>query len=68
MVDPLRFLEEQKIDPGLIKALRAFRDRYEVESKAQNRLASPMIPFYGKDILEMAIAGLLEGENLLLYC
>ncbi|MBR2527492.1 MAG: AAA family ATPase [Blautia sp.] len=66
MVDPLRFLEEQKIDPGLIKALRAFRDRYEVESKAQNRLASPMIPFYGKDILEMAIAGLLEGENLLL--
>ena len=26
----------------------------------------PSIPFYGKDILEMAIAGLLKGENLLL--
>ncbi|MBR5583880.1 MAG: MoxR family ATPase, partial [Lachnospiraceae bacterium] len=32
----------------------------------QVRVPKPPIPFYGKDILEMSIATLLKGENLLL--
>lgn len=34
--------------------------------RAAARVSRPSIPFYGKEILEMSIAGLLEGENLLL--
>ena len=32
----------------------------------ENRMSTPEIPFFGKEILEMAIAALLQGENLLL--
>ena len=32
----------------------------------KKRVVKPGIPFYGKEILEMAIAALLEGQNLLL--
>ena len=37
-----------------------------MEEEVARRIVEPSIPFYGKDILEMAIAALLEGENLLL--
>ncbi len=40
-------------------------EKYGVDQRQQARV-KPSIPFYGKEILEMAIAGLLEGENLLL--
>ena len=33
---------------------------------AWERVVQPSIPFYGKEILEMAMAALLEGSNLLL--
>ena len=39
---------------------------YPVDEEVARRIVEPSIPFYGKDILEMAIAALLEGENLLL--
>ncbi len=59
-------LREQQVDGGLIADLEAFRKRYEVEESQKKRLAAPSIPFYGKEILEQAIAALLQGENLLL--
>ena len=62
----LSFLEEQGVSPCLIKGVEEFRKSYEVPDEAAHRLAVPSIPFYGKDILEMAIAALLAGENLLL--
>ena len=62
----LKFLEEQDVNPALIEAVRQFRERYPVEESVASRIIRPNIPFYGKDILEMAIAALLEGENLLL--
>ncbi|MDO4491474.1 MAG: MoxR family ATPase [Lachnospiraceae bacterium] len=62
----LDFLREQQVSEGLIRDLEEFRSRYDVEAAAQTRLAKPILPFYGKKILEMAIAGLLQGENLLL--
>ena len=46
--------------------MEEFRSTYETADTVKNKIAKPSIPFYGKDILEMAIAGLLQGENLLL--
>ena len=65
-MEELKFLEEQQVAPELIKRVEEFRSRYEVAPETVDRIVKPSIPFYGKDILEMAIAGLLKGENLLL--
>ena len=65
-MEELKFLEEQQVAPELIKRVEEFRSRYEVVPETADRIVKPSIPFYGKDILEMAIAGLLKGENLLL--
>jgi len=59
-------LREQKVDEGLIADLMAYRVKYDVDDKVKERIIEPTIPFYGKDILEMAISALLQGENLLL--
>ena len=65
-MEELKFLEEQQVAPELIKRVEEFRSRYEVVPETAGRIVKPSIPFYGKDILEMAIAGLRKGENLLL--
>lgn len=62
----ISYLEQQKIDAGLISDVKVFRETYETEAEVQDRLAVPDMLFYGKDILEMSIAALLQGENLLL--
>ncbi len=66
MQEELHFLREQQVSEGLIRDLEEYRSRYSVDEAVQARLAKPVIPFFGKKILEMAIAGLLQGENLLL--
>ena len=60
------FLEEQGVSSALIKKVENFRETYPVDEAAKHRVAVPSMPFYGREILEMAIAGLLKGENLLL--
>lgn len=65
-MEELKFLEEQQVEPGLIRKVEEFRSTYNTEETVRNRIVKPAIPFYGRDILEMAIAGLLQGENLLL--
>ena len=62
----LEFLKEQNVSESLIHGIEEFRRNYNVDEGAAARVTRPSIPFYGKEILEMAIAGLLEGENLLL--
>ncbi|MBQ8304689.1 MAG: AAA family ATPase [Blautia sp.] len=62
----LDYLREQGVSEELLQRVAAFRDMYPVNEEARHRLLTPAMPFYGKEILEMAIAGLLEGENLLL--
>lgn len=62
----LRYLEEQNVSPALLTEVRKFRETYPVTEVVKNRVAQPPIPFYGRKILEMAIAALLEGENILL--
>lgn len=65
-MDELQFLWEQQVNPLLIEKVEEFRKNYPVEEKVKKRVVKPGIPFYGKEILEMAIAALLEGQNLLL--
>ena len=60
------YLKEQNVDAGLIEDLRQFREKYEVAQEVRDRVIEPAIPFYGREILEMAISALLQGENLLL--
>ena len=65
-MEELRFLEEQNVSPELIKRVEEFRQAYPVKEEAAGRITKPSIPFYGKEILEMAIAAILQGQNLLL--
>ena len=59
-------LEKQGVSPSLIQEIQRFRERYPVQEKVKSRLAKPEMPFFGKEILEMAVEGLLQGENILL--
>lgn len=52
--------------PELIKRAEEFRQAYPVKDEVAGRIIRPSIPFYGKEILEMAIAAILQGQNLLL--
>lgn len=65
-MEELQFLVEQQVDSGLLEGVREFRAQYPVLEEVKNRIVKPPIPFYGKEILEMAIAALLQGENVLL--
>ena len=65
-MEELRFLEEQNVSPELIKRVEEFRQAYPVKEEAAGRITQPSIPVYGKEILEMAIAAILQGQNLLL--
>lgn len=65
-MNELKFLEEQGVSSSLINKIVKFREVYPVSDEVKNRIIKPAIPFYGKDILEMVIAGILQGQNLLL--
>ncbi|WP_439749803.1 AAA family ATPase [Lactonifactor longoviformis] len=62
----LQFLQDQGVNPFLIQGVEEFRRQYAVADEVKTRIVAPSIPFYGREVLEMAIAALLEGENLLL--
>lgn len=66
MIKEFQFLEEQGVSPALLEKVEVFRAEHPVAEEVMHRIVKPSIPFYGKEILEMAIAGLLQGENLLL--
>ncbi len=65
-MDDLKFLEEQHVSPELIQGVMRYREEYTVAEEAADRIVKPMLMFYGREILEMAIAALLDGENILL--
>ena len=60
------YLWEQGVNEKLIQDLERFAASYPVAEEVKNRVSRPDIPFYGKEILEMSVAALLQGENLLL--
>ena len=52
----LEFLKEQNVSENLIRGIEEFRKDHGVDEAATARVTRPSIPFYGKEILEMAIA------------
>lgn len=66
MQEELKIFEAQGVDGRLLAQVEAFRGEYPVSESVKDRVLMPPIPFYGKEILEMAVAALLEGSNLLL--
>ena len=46
--------------------LAQFKERYAVDAAVQSRIAKPPVEFIGEEIFELAVAALLQGENLLL--
>lgn len=62
----IQYLEAQNINKSLIRDVEKFLQTYEVAPEMERRVLTPSMPFYGKDILEMGIAALLQKENLLL--
>lgn len=65
-MNELEFLREQQVDKGLIEGVEEFRCKYPVEEGEQSRVSCPDMYFYGREVLEMGLAALLQGENLLL--
>lgn len=65
-MEAMQYLEMQEINPVLIREVRKFREIYQVADEVKHRVVVPVMPFYGKEILEMGIAALLQKENLLL--
>lgn len=62
----MKFLTDQGVDTGLVDAVREYREKHPVDEAAAHRVVRPQIPFFGKEVLEMGIAALLQGENILL--
>ena len=46
--------------------LERFKARYPVDPAAQGRISKPPVEFIGEEILNLAVAALLQGENILL--
>lgn len=61
-----QYLQSQNISRELIEEVAEFRNRYDTDLLVKDRCPLPELPFYGTDILEMAITALLRGQNLLL--
>lgn len=59
-------LKKQGVSETLLMEVEKFRQSYPLDEVLENRCVRPQMPFFGGEILEMAIAGLLAGENILL--
>lgn len=66
MEKTMEALRAQGVDSDLLEMIREFREIYPVESSLQSRVSRPMIPYYGKEIFEMAAYALLQGQHILL--
>ena len=59
-------LEQEGVDPVLLKEVRAFHDANPPDPVAAGRVPQPRFLYYGKQVWEAAAAALLCGENILL--
>ena len=67
MEDKIRkTLQEQGVSLRLLEQIERFARRFPADEEGRRRMRPPLIPFFGKEIFEMAAIALLEGENLLL--
>ena len=61
--EEIQRLEEQGISGHILEELMEFRRENDTGDAAEERCIRPQIPFFGKEVLEMAIAALLAGET-----
>ena len=66
MIKELEYIAKQGVDAKLLEAVEHFRCEYEVSEEVAARIEKPAIEFLGKDVLEMTISAILQGENILL--
>lgn len=59
-------LLNQGVDEKLINDAIKFKEFYKIEDNLKYRIADSRKYFYGKEIWNMAISAILEGENILL--
>lgn len=60
----IKYLQEENIDENLIRQLEAYRKENGLANN--DRVIKPEYRYYGKEVLEEAIAALLAGKNILL--
>ncbi|MCI7238513.1 MAG: AAA family ATPase [Anaerococcus sp.] len=58
------YLREENIDENLIRQVKVYREKNKAYEN--RRIRKPQYKFYGKEVLEEALAALLAGKNLLL--
>ena len=46
--------------------LEQFKKQYVADEAVRSRIAEPPVKFIGDEIMELAVAALLQGENVLL--
>lgn len=59
----LENLRSQNVDENLISLVEEYRKNNAIDDK---RVEKPEFTYYGKDVLNQAIAGILAGKNILL--
>ncbi|MDD7306661.1 MAG: AAA family ATPase [Peptoniphilaceae bacterium] len=59
----IEYLSKQNVDPNLIKLVEEYRKENAIND---SRIEKPEFAYYGKEVLEQAIAGILAGKNILL--
>ena len=62
----IEFLQENGVNQKLVDDAVYFRDYYKVDENYRDRIPRNLTFFYGKDVWEMCIAALLEGQNILI--
>lgn len=60
------FLLEQGVDTKLLKEVDKFLNFYEIDESLKYRIPKPKYHYYGKEIWERSIAGILSGNHILL--
>lgn len=62
----LASLKEQKVDDKLINYALDFSEMHSLDDDDKARVPRPAFIYYGAEVWNMAIAAILEGENILL--
>ena len=60
------FLKEQGVRDSLLKDVDGFLNFYKLDNKLKDRVPNPKFKYYGVDVWEKAIAGILTGNHILL--
>lgn len=66
-MDEIReILAGQGVSEKLLGEIDSFRESHPVAPEVLDRVQKPEVPFYGREVFEMAASALLQGENILL--